>query len=101
LDLLEAEPGERTARSIRYRLGQARSPVDKDIDRFEFGSSPVYETRVSSLYQGQFLYSNSNVIFVGGTGTGKSQLAIAIARQAIKTGKRGCMFNVVDPVYQL
>src|SRR5512146_1746988 len=95
LDLLEAELAERTARSIRYRLGQARFPVDKDIDRFEFSSSPVNETLVRSLYQGSFLSANSNVIFVGGTGTGKSHLAIAIARQAIKNGSRGRFFNVV------
>ncbi len=101
LDLLEAELGERTARSIRYRLGQAKFPVDKDMDRFEFGSSPVNEAQIRSLYQGQFLSANSNVIFVGGTGTGKSHLAIAIARQAIKNGKRGRFFNVVDLVNQL
>ena len=101
LDLLEAEMGERTARSIRYRLGLARFPVDKDIDRFEFGSSPVNETHVRSLYHGSFLSTNSNVILVGGTGTGKTHLAIAMARQAIKNGKRGRFFNVVDLVNQL
>jgi DNA replication protein DnaC len=101
LDLLEAEMTERTARSIRYRLGQARFPVDKDLDRFDFHSSPVNESQIRSLHQGQFISTSSNVIFVGGTGTGKSHLAIAIARQAIKNGKRGRFFNVVDLVNQL
>jgi DNA replication protein DnaC len=101
LDLLEAELSERTARSIRYRLGKARFPVDKDLDRFDFSASPVNETQVRSLYQGHFLSTNSNIIFVGGTGTGKSHLAIAIARQVIKDGRRGRYFNVVDLVNQL
>lgn len=101
LDLLEAEMSERTARSIRYRLGKARFPVDKDLDRFDFHSSPVNESQIRSLHQGQFISASSNVIFVGGTGTGKSHLAIAIARQAIKNGKRGRFFNVVDLVNQL
>jgi len=101
LDLLEAEMSERTARSIRYRLGQARFPVDKDLDRFDFHSSPVNEPQIRSLHQGQFISVSSNIIFVGGTGTGKSHLAIAIARQAIKNGKRGRFFNVVDLVNQL
>jgi DNA replication protein DnaC len=101
LDLLEAEMSERTARSIRYRLGQARFPVDKDLDRFDFHSSPVNESQIRSLHQGQFISASSNIIFVGGTGTGKSHLAIAIARQAIKNGKRGRFFNVVDLVNQL
>jgi DNA replication protein DnaC len=101
LDLLEAEQSERTARSIRYRLTLARFPVDKDLDRFDFSASPVNESLVRSLHQGQFLSAKSNIILVGGTGTGKSHLAIAIARQAIKNGKRGRFFNVVDLVNQL
>jgi len=101
LDLLEAELGERTARSIRYRLGLAKFPVDKDLDRFDFSSSPVNETLVRSLHEGRFLATTSNIILVGGTGTGKSHLAIAIARQVIKNGKRGRFFNVVDLVNQL
>jgi DNA replication protein DnaC len=101
LDLLEAEIGDRMARSIRYRLGQARFPVEKDIDRFDFSASTVNETLVRSLYQGSFLSANNNVIFVDGTGTGKSHLAIAMARQANKNGKRGRFFNVVDLVNQL
>ena len=63
--------------------------------------SAVDETPIRSLYQGQFLPSRSNVILVGGTGTGKTHLAIAIARQAIKDGKRGRFSNVVDLVNQL
>ncbi len=54
-----------------------------------------------SLYQGSFLAPRSNVILVGGTGTGKTHLAVAIARQAIKTGAKGKFFNLVDLVNQL
>ncbi len=53
LDLLEAELAERTARSIRYRLGLAKFPVDKDLDSFDFSASPVNETQVRSLHAGQ------------------------------------------------
>jgi DNA replication protein DnaC len=101
LDLLEAELSERTLRSIRYRLSQARFPVDKDLDSFEFSASPVQEMQVRSLYQGSFLATKSNVLLIGGTGTGKSHLAVAIARHLIKQGQRGRYFNVVDLVNQL
>ncbi|TLN25421.1 ATPase [bacterium] len=101
LTFLEAELAERRVRSIRYRLGQARFPVDKDLDRFDFSASPVDELQVRSLYEGRFLADTSNIILVGGTGTGKTHLAIAIARQAIKNGRRGRFFNLVDLVNQL
>ncbi|MBI5485520.1 MAG: ATP-binding protein [Deltaproteobacteria bacterium] len=101
LDLLEVELGERTARSIRYRLGLARFPVDKDLDHFDFSASPINEQQVRSLHQGHFIQTGSNIILIGGTGTGKSHLAISIARQVIKDGKRGRFFNVVDLVNQL
>ena len=38
---------------------------------------------------------------IGGTGTGKSHLAIAIARSLIRSGARGRFFNVVDLVNRL
>jgi DNA replication protein DnaC len=101
LDLLLAELAERTARSIKYRLGIAKFPYDKDIDTFEFSDSPVNETQVRSLYDGSFISDRNNVLLVGGTGTGKTHLAIAIARNLIKKGMRGRYFNVVDLVNQL
>jgi DNA replication protein DnaC len=101
LELLNAELAERQARSIRYRMGQAKFPVAKDLDQFDFSTSPVNEAQVLTLYEGQFLAAQSNVILVGGTGTGKTHLAIAIARQSIRTGKRCRFFNLVDLVNQL
>lgn len=101
LELLNAEQAERKAKSIRYRLGQAKFPTAKDLDQFDFSASPVNEMQVRSLYEGQFLAAQSNVILVGGTGTGKTHLAIAIARQTIHNGKRCRYFNLVDLVNQL
>lgn len=101
LDLLAAELAERTARSIRYRLRVAKFPVDKDLDSFEFGGSPVNEAQVRALYDGSFIVTSSNVLLVGGTGTGKTHLAIAISRHLITQGLRGRYFNTVDLVNQL
>lgn len=101
LDLMEAEMAERRIRSIRYRMGLAKFPVEKDLDRFEFDASPVNELLVRSLYDGRFLSEQKNVILVGGTGSGKTHLAIAIARQAVRNGKRARFFNLVDLVNQL
>ena len=43
----------------------------------------------------------NNAVLIGGTGTGKSHLAIAIVRALIRNGSRGRFFNVVDLVNKL
>jgi DNA replication protein DnaC len=40
-------------------------------------------------------------VLIGGTGTGKTHLAIAIARACIRGGARGRFYNVVDLVNRL
>ena len=100
-DLLEAELAERQVRSIRYRMSLAKFPVDKDLDRFDFTVSPVNEMQVRHLYDGNFLVDHTNIIMVGGTGTGKTHLAIAIARQSIRNGRKARFFNGLDLVNQL
>lgn len=101
LDLLEAEIAERRTRSTKYRLGLARFPIDKDLDSFDFSASPVDEMRIRSLYAGSFLCTGTNLLFIGGTGTGKTHLATAMARHLVQEEKRGRYFNVVDLVNQL
>lgn len=100
-ELLQVEVSERRARSIRYRITQARFPVPKDLDSFEFGKLPVDETQIQALYTGEFIEQQRNVVFVGGTGTGKTHLAIAIASQAVRRGFRARFFNLVDLANQL
>jgi DNA replication protein DnaC len=101
MELLSAELAERRVRSIRYRMGLAKFPMDKDLDSFDFNASPANEALVRSLYEGRFLSDQGNVILVGGTGTGKSHLAIAIARHAVRSGMRGRFYNLLDLVNQL
>jgi DNA replication protein DnaC len=100
-DLLRAEAIEREARSIRYRLGVAGLPVMKDLDAFRFDESPVNEGVVRSLHDGAFLAAKRNAVLVGGTGSGKTHLSIAITANVIRAGARARFFNVVDLVNQL
>jgi DNA replication protein DnaC len=51
---------------------------------------------VRELASGRFLLEQRNAVLVGGTGTGKSHLAIAIARACIRGGARGRFYTVVD-----
>ena len=100
-DLLTAEIAEKQARSIKYQITIAKLPLAKDIDDFVFDDTPINEALVRDLAGGDFLAHQRNVVLVGGTGTGKTHLAIAIARACIRNGARGRFFNVVDLVNRL
>ena len=100
-DLLTAEITEKQARSIKYQMTIAKLPLAKDIDDFDFDGTPINEALVRDLAGGDFLAHQRNVVLVGGTGTGKTHLAIAIARACIRDGARGRFFNVVDLVNKL
>jgi DNA replication protein DnaC len=100
-DLLTAEISEKQARSIKYQLTIAKLPLAKDLNDFQFEGTPINETLVRDLGSGGFLAQQRNAVLVGGTGTGKTHLAIAIARSCIRTGARGRFYNVVDLVNRL
>ena len=100
-DLLTAEISEKQARSIKYQITIAKLPLAKDIDDFDFDAAAVNETLARDLAGGEFLAHQRNVVLIGGTGTGKTHLAIAIARACIRAGARGRFFNVVDLVNRL
>lgn len=100
-DLLQSEIAEKQARSIRYQLTIAKLPLAKDLDDFDFTGTPINAGLVRDLATGLFVADQRNVVLVGGTGTGKSHLAIAIARALIRNGTRGRFYNVVDLVNRL
>ena len=100
-DLLKAEISEKQARSIKYQLTVAKLPLAKDVEDFAFKDTPINEALVRDLAGGGFIAQQRNVVLVGGTGTGKTHLAIAIARSCIRAGSRGRFFTTVDLVNQL
>ncbi len=96
-----AEAADRKARSIGYQMRIARFPLSKDLADFIFTGSPVNEAFIRRHNNGHFLEQTRNLIFIGGTGTGKTHLAIAIGSHCVKLGNRGRYFSVIDLVNQL
>lgn len=82
-------------------MGIARLPVQKDLDSFVFADAVVDERHIREIYTGRFLDEARNLIFIGGTGTGKTHLAIAIAAYCIRVGRRGRFFSVIGLVNHL
>ena len=100
-ELFKAEVVDKQTRSIRYQLGIAKLPLAKELSDFMFDDTPINDVLIRDLATGEFLTQQRNVVFIGGTGTGKSHLAIAIARACIRNGAKGRFFNVVDLVNKL
>ena len=99
--LLQVEIADKQARSIKYQMASARLPTAKELADFDFAASPVNEPLIQEFAGGGFLEGKRNIVLVGGTGTGKTHLAVAIARSCIRKGARGRCYNVVDLVNHL
>ncbi len=100
-DLLNAEISEKQARSIKYQMTIAKLPLAKELEEFDFEATEINETLIRDLAAGDFLDHQRNLVLIGGTGTGKTHLAVSIARACIQNGRRGRFFNGVDLVNKL
>jgi len=100
-ELLKAEIAEKHARSIKYQMTASKLPLAKEIEGFEFTGTPINEGLVRDLATGAFLANQRNIVLVGGTGSGKSHLSIAIARNCIRGGARARFYNTTDLVNRL
>ena len=101
MQLMDAEVKSRQIKAIQTRLREAKFPESKDLHDFVFTDTPINQEQVMQLYSGDFVKNAQNIILVGGTGTGKSHLAIAISSRAVRDGYKARFFNLVDLANQL
>lgn len=100
--LLHAERTDRGLRSIRYQMQAARFPVHRDLAGFEFDQSKVERRQIDQFATLAFTDKAENVVFLGGTGTGKTHLATALGVHAIaQHGKRVRFFSTIELVNTL
>jgi hypothetical protein len=91
----------RSPSHCRRQRVEFQLPLAKELADFEFAGTPVNEALVRELAAGTFLANQRNAVLVGCTGTGKTHLAVAIARSCIRGGARARFYNVVDLVNRL
>lgn len=100
--LLQAEHTDRVMRSIGYQMYAARFPVHRDLAGFDFEQSKVDQKLIRQLADLSFTEEAQNVVFIGGTGTGKTHLATALGVSGITHhSKRVRVFSTVDLVNAL
>lgn len=97
--LLQAEHTDRAMRSISYQMHAAKFPVHRDLAGFVFDQAKVDRGLIMELADLSFTDAAHNVVFIGGTGTGKSHLATALGVSGItKHSKRVRFYSTVDLV---
>lgn len=100
--LLCEESRYRQEKSLEYRIRQARLPWDWSLDTFPFQHQPgVDAAQIRSLAGLDFLTKAANLVFIGPPGTGKTGLAIGLARKAALNGFRVRFYNAQDLLDEL
>ncbi|MGA3132111.1 MAG: ATP-binding protein [Terracidiphilus sp.] len=80
LRMTELELLDRERRATERRIRQAKFPVIKTMDSFDFFAiSSVNKTLVLELARCEFLARRENVLLLGNSGTGKTQIALGLA----------------------
>jgi DNA replication protein DnaC len=97
--LLDAEHTHRVIRSISHQMHAAKFPVHRDLAGFDFENAKVDHALITDLAALSFTEAAHNVVFIGGTGTGKTHLATALGVSGITHhSKRVRFYSTVDLV---
>ena len=79
-ELIEGEASTRETRAIARRIRQARFPVLKTMEDFEWTwPKKINRPQIQNLFRLAFIASNTNVVFISTVGLGKTHCAIGWA----------------------
>ncbi len=89
LNLTEVEVQVRKENGRKRRLGEAKFPLQKPLETFDFEAATGLDARlIKELSSCEFAKKSRNVIFMGRSGTGKTHLATGLGMEACKQGIR-------------
>ena len=99
---MERELLDRERKAAERRLRDARFPVPKTVDSFDFSAQPsVNEQAYRELLRGEYMDKHENVLFIGNSGTGKTHMATALGFSACAQGRRVRFHGVTSLVTEL
>ena len=102
LALAEQEVQEREARRRQRRLKEAKIPVIKELDSFDFEAVPqLNRQKIFALARGDYIDRAEPVILVGTPGLGKTHIASALAVAATQQMRRVRFFNAAALVNEM
>ena len=89
LNLTEAEVQVRKENGCKRRLREAKFPLIKPLETFDFGAAAQLDARLIKELSGcEYVDKSRNIIFLGKSGTGKTHLATGLGMEACKQGIR-------------
>jgi len=81
--LADIESAARYERSVARRIKRAAFPVAKSLDQFRWSwPTEINRPQIEDLFRLRFIEQNTNAVFMGRVGLGKTHLAIALAYTA-------------------
>jgi len=100
--LIAAEANQRYQAMVERRIKQARLPLIKTLDQFQWTHpKKINQQQVKHLFRLHFIDNKENVIFLGTAGLGKTHLAIALTHQACLSGHTALFAKAIDIANEL
>jgi DNA replication protein DnaC len=100
--LIEGEFTAREMRSIERRIKNARFPVRKTLDDFQWSwPKKINRLQIQNLFRLDFIATCTNVVMIGNVGLGKTHLSIALGHAACTGGHSVLFTTAIDIINTL
>jgi DNA replication protein DnaC len=100
--LIQGEVGRREDKSLAHRVRNARFPLTKTLDQFQWNwPTKINRPQIQNLFRMNFIEQKANAIFLGGVGLGKTHLSVALGQAACVRGYSVLFTTAIDIIHTL